>query len=182
MSAPWSTWSQPTPGASEQTPPVWFRRAMSTLDLDAVALVEAQAYGYPWSRGNFLDSLASGHQAQVLHSPASGVVGYFVAMTGVDELHLLTLTVAPAWQGQGLGSQLLRVVCGLGLERGLSMLWLEVRSTNLRARALYRRNGFTEVGLRRGYYPAASGREDAIVMNRPLQGQAAPDTPPGACL
>lgn len=169
MSALWSGLLKPTPADSVPALPSWFRRAMTTRDLDAVSSIEAQAYGYPWSRGNFLDSLATGHDAQVLHAPGGAVVAYFVAMTGVDELHLLNVTVAPAWQGQGLGSQLLRVVCELGIERGLSTLWLEVRSSNQRACALYRRHGFIQVGLRRGYYPAAFGREDAIVMSLPLR-------------
>jgi [ribosomal protein S18]-alanine N-acetyltransferase len=146
----------------------FFRRAMTTRDLETVAHIEAQAYGHPWSRGNFLDSLGNGHVTQVLHTPQTGVVGYFVALIGVDELHLLNITVAPAWQGQGLGSQLLQDVFALGLERGMSTLWLEVRSSNQRARALYLRSGFAEVGLRRHYYPAGNGREDAVVMSRLL--------------
>lgn len=178
MSALWSARPGPTEGSAaiDSAPPrpAFFRRAMSTRDLAAVAAVEAQSYGHPWSRGNFLDSMATGHEAQVLHTPATGLVAYFVAMNGVDELHLLNITVAPAWQGQGLGSQLLQQVFALGIERGLSMLWLEVRSSNQRARALYRRSGFSEVGLRRHYYPAADGREDAIVMSRPLRDLALP--------
>jgi ribosomal-protein-alanine N-acetyltransferase len=86
-------------------------------------------------------------------------------MSGVDELHLLNLTVAPAWQGRGHGSQLLRIVQEHARARGLGSLWLEVRQSNHRAQALYRRQGFTEVGLRKAYYPAAGAREDAVVMS-----------------
>jgi ribosomal-protein-alanine N-acetyltransferase len=96
------------------------------------------------------------------------LLGYFVAMTGVDEMHLLNVTVAPDWQGRGLGHQLLDAVQALAQGQGLASLLLEVRDSNHRARALYLRRGFSEVGLRRGYYPAAGRREDAIVMRLPL--------------
>ena len=74
--------------------------------------IEARAYGWPWSRGNFIDTLAAGHMAEVLEDRDAGLLGYFVAMTGVDELHLLNVTVAPGWQGRGHGSALLDAVAG----------------------------------------------------------------------
>jgi ribosomal-protein-alanine N-acetyltransferase len=141
---------------------------MTVGDLDAVMAAEAGAYSHPWSRGNFIDSLASGYLAEVLTGDDAGLVAYFVAMSGVDELHLLNITVASAWQGQGHGSALLRAVQGHAAALGLSALWLEVRQSNTRARALYRRRGFAEVGLRKGYYPAAVQREDAVVMTLPV--------------
>jgi len=150
-------------------PPPW-RREMTLRDLDAVVAVEARAYGWPWSRGNFIDTLAAGHIAEVLEERDAGLLGYFVAMTGVDELHLLNVTVAPEWQGRGYGSALLEAVVAHGRARRLGALWLEVRQGNHRARALYARRGFAEVGLRRGYYPAAGQREDAVVMRLSLDG------------
>lgn len=150
---------------SAQLQPLLTRRPMLLRDVEAVAAIEATAYSHPWTRGNFIDSLAAGYLAQVLNAPQADVVGYFVAMPGVDELHLLNITVAPAWQGQGHGQQLLQVVHDLARQRGLGSLWLEVRQGNTRARALYRRLGFAESGLRRDYYPAAGGREDAVVMS-----------------
>lgn len=150
---------------SAQLQPLLTRRPMLLRDVEAVAAIEATAYSHPWTRGNFIDSLAAGYLAQVLNAPSADVVGYFVAMPGVDELHLLNITVAPAWQGQGHGQQLLQVVHDLARQRGLGSLWLEVRQGNTRARALYRRLGFAESGLRRDYYPAAGGREDAVVMS-----------------
>jgi ribosomal-protein-alanine N-acetyltransferase len=141
---------------------------MTVGDLDAVMAAEVGAYSHPWTRGNFIDSLASGYLAEVLAGDDVGLVAYFVAMRGVDELHLLNLTVATPWQGQGLGSALLRAVQGHAAALGLGSLWLEVRQSNQRARALYRRRGFTEVGLRKGYYPAATQREDAVVMSLPV--------------
>jgi ribosomal-protein-alanine N-acetyltransferase len=148
------------------------RHRMALEDLPAVLAVEASAYSHPWSRGNFIDSIAAGYVAQVLASTATGVVGYFVAMPGVDELHLLNITVAPAWQRQGHGHALLDAVQAHARAEHLSTLWLEVRHSNVRARALYRRRGFAEVGLRRGYYPAVGGREDAVVMRLDLAGGA----------
>ena len=141
-------------------------RPMTVGDLPAVMAIEAQAYSHPWSQGNFVDSLAAGHWAEVLEF--EGLIGYFVAMVGVDELHLLNLTVMPVVQQQGHGSALLEAVLAMARARDLGTVWLEVRASNALARALYARRGFVEVGVRRGYYPASSGREDAVVMSRAL--------------
>jgi ribosomal-protein-alanine N-acetyltransferase len=143
-------------------------RAMTVTDLDRVVDLEVQAYGFPWSRGHFTDSLAAGYLAQVFESHGA-LVGYFVAMPGVDELHLLNITVAPAFQGLGHGRALLAEVAESGRRLKAAQLWLEVRESNARARQLYERWGFETVGRRKGYYPAAHGqREHAIVMRLPL--------------
>ncbi len=146
-------------------------RAMALPDVDAVLAVEGRTYSHPWSRGNFVDSLVAGYLAEVLVTPEAAVCGYFVALPGVDELHLLNITVAPENQSTGLGQQLLQTVQERARQRGLATLWLEVRHSNQRARSLYRRLGFAEVGLRKGYYPAHTQREDAVVMRLPV-GQA----------
>jgi len=148
-------------------------RPMTVRDLHAVLAIENRAYSFPWTRGNFVDSLAAGYHTLVLADAAAGIVGYFVAMAGVGEMHLLNLTVAPPWQGQGLGTRLLDALEDQCRRLALATVWLEVRGSNERARALYRRRGFTEVGLRRGYYPAPGGqREDAVVMSRRLMAEA----------
>jgi [ribosomal protein S18]-alanine N-acetyltransferase len=140
-------------------------RTMTTADLGAVLAIEARCYGHPWSRGNFIDSLAAGYLAQLLEGPEQGLVGYFVAMPGADELHLLNLTVMPEWQGRGHGRRMLDALEAICRQRRWPMLWLEVRAGNHRARSLYLQRGFAEVGMRPGYYPASAGRrEDAIVM------------------
>jgi len=152
------------------------RRAMGPRDVDAVQALETRAYSFPWSRGNFVDSLTMGYPAEVLHVQDGrdvSLAGYFVTLVGVDELHLLNITVSPDWQGQGLGWALLQAVQALGQARGLGQLFLEVRESNHRPRALYRRFGFAEVGVRRGYYPASQGREDAVVMRLVLAGPEA---------
>lgn len=140
-------------------------RAMGVADLDRVMAVEVQAYGHPWSRGNFTDSLAAGHVAELLVDARDELVGYFVALPGVDELHLLNLTVAPAHQRRGHARTLLDALEACARTRALGSIWLEVRAGNMRAQELYRARGFEPRGLRRGYYPAAaSRREDAVVM------------------
>lgn len=145
-------------------------RMMQYADLDQVLAIERAAYSFPWTRGNFVDSLAVGYLAELLEQDGRGLVGYFVAMPGVGEMHLLNLTVAPAQQRRGHARCLLDVLERHCLEQGLPRLWLEVRASNARARQIYARRGFAEVGLRRAYYPAAKAqREDAIVMSLELQ-------------
>ena len=151
---------------SAQPTPQLAARPMRTRDLDAVIAIETRAYRFPWTRGNFVDSLAAGYRAEVRLDEGGAVVGYSVAMSGPGELHLLNLTVAEPWQGRGLAREMLDALEAFGRDNGLAMLWLEVRESNQRARSLYRRRGFAEVGLRRGYYPAPhSTREDAVVMS-----------------
>ncbi|MBL8306678.1 MAG: ribosomal protein S18-alanine N-acetyltransferase [Rubrivivax sp.] len=153
------------------------RRAMAVRDIDAVVLVEASAYGFPWTRGNFVDSLAAGYVAELMENEAGEVLGYFLAMTGVDELHLLNITVAPAWQGLGLGRRLMADLEAQARALRVASVWLEVRASNLRARSLYERLGYTAVGLRKAYYPAVGRREDAVVMSLPLPDEDAAGAP-----
>lgn len=138
---------------------------MRAADLERVLAVEVRAYSIPWTRGNFIDSLAAGYLAELLVDEQGGLVGYFVAMAGVDELHLLNLTVTPDRQRQGHACRLLDALEQRCRAHACPTLWLEVRAGNARARHVYRRRGFQEVGLRRGYYPAGhGGREDAVMM------------------
>lgn len=142
---------------------------MRLPDLTEVMAIERRAYPVPWTHGNFVDSLAAGYPAEVLRGARSELLGYWVAMPGVDELHLLNITVAPAWQGRGLAVAMLDRLVDACRERGLTQLWLEVRVSNQRAREVYLRYGFAEVGRRRAYYPVVQGpREDAILMSLPV--------------
>ena len=148
----------------------WRQRAMRPSDLDAILAIEARAYSHPWTRGNFVDSLAAGYLAELLEDDHGGVVAYLVALHGVDEMHLLNLTVHPARQRRGIGRRLLDQLAERARARGDRKLWLEVREGNTAARRLYRRAGMVEVGLRRGYYPATGNqREDAVVMQLRLE-------------
>ena len=145
---------------------------MTPAWLGKVTQVEESAYTHPWSPGNFTDSLKAGYQAQLLTagtSPSVELLGYFVAMKGVDEVHLLNLTVAPLYQRQGWARVMLDGLALWARAQGAAWLWLEVRASNQRAKAVYETYGFTSVGLRRHYYPAStdgtSNREDAVVMS-----------------
>jgi ribosomal-protein-alanine N-acetyltransferase len=137
---------------------------MTEERLPQVVAIERRAYGHPWTHGNFADSLRSGYHAQLLCA-GEEVIGYFVAMRGVDEVHLLNITVEPAFQGQGWGRIMLDALALWSRAQGAQWLWLEVRASNARAQEVYQRHGYRRVGERRNYYPADQGREDAIVMS-----------------
>ena len=165
---------------------------MLASDLDAVQAVEAAAYPHPWTRKHFADSLAAGYAAvmllgeaapgELVHPPrADGrlLLGYLIAMRGVDEAHLLNITVAPAHQGHGWARCLLDALVFWSRGQRAQCLWLEVRQSNQRARRVYERYGFQQVGLRRAYYPTApTGREDAVVMSLALDAAPAPGEAP----
>jgi ribosomal-protein-alanine N-acetyltransferase len=143
----------------EPLTPAWLAQVMA---------VEKLAYGQPWSERNFTDSLASGYQATLLVA-SSTLLGYFVAMPGVEEVHLLNLTVAPAYQRQGWSSLLLQALTLWARGQAAKTVWLEVRASNRQALAVYQHHGFAHRGLRKGYYPTGgAAREDAVVMCRTL--------------
>jgi ribosomal-protein-alanine N-acetyltransferase len=145
-------------------------RPMGSADLPAVIAVEQAVYPFPWTPGNFADSLAAGHEAWLLEADRE-VVAYALLMPVLDEVHLLNLAVAERWQGAGLGARMLEWLCGVAARAGACAMFLEVRPSNGRAHALYERAGFAQVGVRRRYYPSWNQeREDAIVMRRELGG------------
>ncbi|MEO6292773.1 MAG: ribosomal protein S18-alanine N-acetyltransferase [Burkholderiaceae bacterium] len=159
---------------------------LTALWLDEVMQIEQQAYAHPWSRANFADSIQTGYQMQVLTlstvptvSTASGasaddkqpILGYFVAMKGFEEVHLLNITVAPEYQGRGWARAMLEALAVWSRGQAAEWLWLEVRASNTRALKVYKDHGFNLVSVRQDYYPAgpkANGREDAIVMSLKL--------------
>ena len=150
---------------------------MRVDDLDAVLAIEQVAYEFPWTRGNFIDSLHAGYACWLLRDAGHRLVAYAVSMAGVDEVHLLNLTVAPDEQGRGHARWLLDALVDHCRQEAAPMLWLEVRTGNARARALYQRYGFNDIGVRRNYYPAPKGRrEDAVVMGLPTGAPVAPVT------
>ena len=143
---------------------------LGLADLDDVMRIERLSYGHPWSRGAFEDSIAGGYQMQRLLA-GNALLGYFVAMLGVDEVHLLNITVAPAFQRQGWAHVMLDALAIWAQGQRADWLWLEVRVGNQRAIEVYEAQGFARVGLRKKFYPAVNGlREDAIVMSRSLMG------------
>ena len=159
---------------------VWIRDAC-IQDLDRMTEIERSAHAFPWDRMHFQDCLNAGYAVQVL-SVRDQVLGYTIAMQAPDEVHLLNVTVAPAWQGQGLGGFLLRALMTWSISQGAESLWLEVRESNLKARAVYEALGFEVIRRRKDYYPAgADQREDAWVMrlaltNLPATAMAATQT------
>lgn len=142
-------------------------RPMRLQDLDAVIAIENRVYNFPWTRGNFRDSISAGYDCRVFEL-AGVIIGYGVVMRAVDEAHLLNLSVAANWQGRGYGRALLRHFMSLARDGACNFVSLEVRPSNLAAIRLYQAEGFREIAVRRGYYPAERGREDAIVMGRSL--------------
>lgn len=138
-------------------------RPMRASDLKAIAAIERTVYSHPWTSGNFRDSLQAGYSCWVMEC-AGQTVGYGVLMIGVDEAHLLNLSVAKGWQRRGLGRQLLQHFIGIARSCEVKRILLEVRPSNIAARTLYQQTGFCELAVRRSYYPAEAGREDAILM------------------
>lgn len=138
-------------------------REMTPADMDEVMRIEQLVHLSPWTRGNFTDALDSGYVCKVCEDEGE-MLGYTVLMPAVEEAQLLTISIAAEHQRKGLGRKLLGEIKEIA--RGLNMrrLLLEVRPSNVAGLGLYRAAGFREIGLRRGYYAAVSGREDAIVM------------------
>lgn len=144
---------------------------MSPEDVPEVVAIEYAVYPFPWTAGNFLDSIKSGYESWTLRdaSDQNRLLAYFLLMQAVDESHLLNITVHPDHNGRGLGRILLDKVTELARAGNMHGVLLEVRPSNIRALQIYLRYGFTRIGVRRNYYPAADNqREDAIVMRLPV--------------
>jgi [ribosomal protein S18]-alanine N-acetyltransferase len=147
----------------EQPVAAFHFRRMRADDLDRVMANEVGAYEFSWSRGVFEDCLRAGHECWVLESDDDGVLGHGILSIAAGEAHLLNVCIRREDQGSGHGRALVRHL----LERarsGADMVFLEVRPSNPVAIRLYESLGFNEIGLRRNYYPAARGREDALVF------------------
>jgi ribosomal-protein-alanine N-acetyltransferase len=137
---------------------------MRPHDLLEVLAVEQVAYEFPWTHGNFIDSLRAGHSAWTMRDSSGNLIAYAVVMMALDEAHLLNLTVAPPCQRFGFGWRMLEAMAENARSYGARTMLLEVRPSNAAAQQMYARYGFLRIGIRRGYYPARDGREDAIVM------------------
>lgn len=141
--------------------------AMREPDLAEVLAIENAIYTHPWTRGNFSDSLRASYQCWTWRL-GHELLGYFVLLVAAGEGHLLNLSVAAARQRSGHGSALLTEAMRMARSRGAQHVFLEVRPSNLGAKALYNRFGFRQVAVRPGYYPAQGGREDALVLTLAL--------------
>jgi len=138
---------------------------MHPEDIESVLEVEHGIYAFPWTRGNFEDSLASGYTAWLMRD-GKQLLGYAVMMGILDEAHLLNITIISGQQRGGLGSLLLQSLCEEAKSHGAVRMLLEVRESNIVGRAFYRRHGFTQIGERTDYYPAKQGREPALVLEK----------------
>ncbi len=147
-------------------PQLHYRR-MRTSDLQEVAQLERSLYVFPWSLGNFRDSVTAGYDCwTVTHDEA--VIGYAVLMIAVDEAHLLNFAVSSDWHNQGIGRGFLCHMIEVARLAGCQIVYLEVRPSNLPARHLYKTLGFQQIAIRPDYYPALSGREDALFLGLSL--------------
>lgn len=140
-------------------------REMVEGDLDAVLRIEREVHPHPWTLGNFSDALGSQYQCKVFESDGV-MMGYAVMMLAVDEAELLDIAIDKAHQRKGVGRKLLEAMLSLARHENMRRIVLEVRASNQAAIALYRASGFEQIGLRRDYYPATNGREDAILMGK----------------
>ena len=140
---------------------------MTEADIPAVMAMEREACLIPlhaWTEDNYRSSMRAGYWLRLRCDAQGRIMAVVVAMDGLDEVHLLNIAVGRDWHRQGVAQSLLNVLRDRCRQRGASTLWLEVRPSNEPARALYLREGFEQVGLRKAYYPAPDGREDALVM------------------
>ena len=136
---------------------------MREEELPAVLEIENAIYEHPWTRGNFSDSLRAGYECWTYRIDAR-LLGYFVLIVAAGEAHLLNLSVAAQSQRRGHGGALLAESIRISRQLGAGNVYLEVRPSNRAAQALYARFGFRHIALRRGYYPAGTQREDALVF------------------
>ncbi|MEO5702961.1 MAG: ribosomal protein S18-alanine N-acetyltransferase [Gammaproteobacteria bacterium] len=138
-------------------------RPMSESDIDAVMAIERRAYDFPWTEGIFRDCLRIGYCCLMCEENNS-VAGYAVMSIGAGESHILNICIRPESRQRGLGRSLLTHMLNLAREQHAEITVLEVRPSNRAALELYQDMGFNEVGIRKSYYPAACGMEDAIIL------------------
>lgn len=142
-------------------------RFMTPNDVAVVAAIEKSATPFPWTESIFRGCLKVGFVCRVMEMHKA-VIGFAILSHGAGEGHVLNLGLKPEYQRRGFGRRLLRALIDDARRLGLSTVFLEVRASNARAIALYNDEGFNEIGVRQGYYPAQTGREDALVFAREL--------------
>jgi len=142
-------------------------RNMTQDDVTAVLEIEREAYEFPWTEGIFRDCLKYGNLCRV-YETADGLVGYGILSIAAGECHVLNICIAPRFQNRGYGSLLVAQLLNQAREAGAQAAILEVRVSNPAAFRLYHKLGFNEIGIRKNYYPAKRGREDALVLVREL--------------
>jgi len=138
-------------------------RLLKDRDIDAVLKIEQQVYNYPWSKGIFQDCLKVGYSNWALIKDDI-FIGYAIVSIAVGEGHILNICIDPAFKRQGLGQYFLNAVIAVAKKEHADCLFLEVRPSNIAAIMLYKKMGFKQIGQRKNYYPASSGKEDALIM------------------
>lgn len=146
----------------------WQLHPLSAAHLPQLMRIERQSYEFPWSQGNFEDCLRVGYSAWVVQDPQGGLLAYALMSMAAGEAHVLNICVAPAHQRKGLAAFLLGHLLMIARAAGVELMLLEVRVSNHAAQALYGAFGFRQLGLRKAYYPARDGREDALVLGLDL--------------
>jgi len=137
-------------------------RTMTHADLPSVLAIERKNYSFPWDEDIFIDCFKVGYGCWVCEED-NKIVGYSIMTMGVGEAHILNISVHPDEQGQGIGRKMMENLIEKA-KREAETMFLEVRPSNPGAIALYQKLGFNEIGVRKGYYPAEHGREDAIML------------------
>jgi ribosomal-protein-alanine N-acetyltransferase len=140
---------------------------MLDADLERVIGIELSAYDFPWTLGIFRDCLRYGYHCMVFEND-DDMLGYGILSIGASECHLLNICIAPPFQGCGHGTQLIDALLDLARGHNARMAFLEVRASNKAAYRVYTKMGFNELGVRKNYYPAHHGREDAFLLAREL--------------
>jgi ribosomal-protein-alanine N-acetyltransferase len=141
---------------------------MHPSHLPQVLEIENRAYPFPWTEGIFRDCLKTGYSAWVVTNILGEVLSYALMSMAVGEAHVLNICVDPNQQRQGLGRFLMEHLVSLARAANCTIVLLEVRKSNKSAFKLYESMGFQRLGLRKNYYPAQDGREDAIVLGLEL--------------
>jgi ribosomal-protein-alanine N-acetyltransferase len=142
-------------------------RPMLESDVPEVVRIERASYAFPWTEGIFRDCLRVNYFCRVV-ALGSGLAGHGVMSVGAAEAHLLNICVEEAYRCRGIGGRLLKHLLRAAALAGAAEAFLEARPSNLSAIRLYQSLGFRQIGVRRGYYQAIGGREDAIVLKRAI--------------
>lgn len=142
-------------------------RPMHELDVPVIVAIERAAYQFPWSEGIFRDCLRVGYVCRVVEA-GRDTAGYGIMSIGAGEAHILNVCVRDEYRGRGFARKMLVYLLDRALAAGMHEAFLEVRPSNTAAARLYQAMGFEQVGVRRGYYQATVGREDAAVLRRVL--------------
>ncbi|WP_440865721.1 ribosomal protein S18-alanine N-acetyltransferase [Symbiopectobacterium purcellii] len=140
---------------------------LTSHDLHAAFAIEKASHAFPWTESTF-NSNQGERYLNLKLTLDDALVAFAITQVVLDEATLFNIAVHPTHQRQGFGRHLLEQLIETLEARGITTLWLEVRASNANAIALYEQLGFNEVSLRRNYYPAANGREDAVIMALPL--------------